>query len=143
MATYERQLAQGLDWKPITRSAARSIALCHYYAEDLLVMFDYVDRGRVMLCAGHGNIRRKPGRWVVAQKRLLDSVRKGDQVKVIRDDGKQVIAQVYEPLRDGAGWKLQYGLEARIWNLVDVRGPRGAKKRRVRRTGGLLQSVAS
>ena len=122
---YELRVSPTSEWRPISKTDANRRAVCHYYREQLFALFGLVDRGMILECNGHGQVRRKPGRWSNKQVAKFSSITKGRLVIIQTITGerqsmravKQVSAEV---------WKLTEG-EAVLWNIVDVRGTRGGR----------------
>lgn len=128
---YELRITSTSDWRPVTKTEANRRAVCHYLRERLSALFGLVDRGMILDCNGHGQIRRKPGRWNKKQERLFSSIKKGNLVTIQTINGDR---QTLRAIRQvGECWKLTEG-EAFVWNVVEVKGAQGGTKSKRKKT---------
>jgi len=130
---YELRVASTSEWRPVTKTEANRRATRHYLSERLFALFGLVDRGMILDCNGHGQIRRKPGHWNKRQARKFSSIKVGNLVTIQTINGDtqtlRAIRQVNEDV-----WKLTEG-RAFEWNVVEVKGASGGTKRKkVRKT---------
>lgn len=128
---YELRLTSTSEWRHVTKTEANRRATRHYLQERLAALFGLVDRGMILDCNGHGQIRRKPGRWDKRQRRMFESIKKGDRVTIQTRNGDRQTLRAVRQMRNG-DWKLSEG-RAVWWNVVEVKGAKGGTKRKRKR----------